>query len=168
MQMKTYHWKRKYFLTQNFEYKGYRFLPSAPENKIAGILTYIPNESIKLELIGTLEKAELPIIAFTNSTRIDIIWGITSDAKKISLIDCFPGGGSYNFSCSFPIIKYSIQYCLIGTYIENFQDKLFNWSDVTMPELNTWCNPTALKSIFSFNEINEVNKISVSFSENDI
>lgn len=155
-------------MTENFEYKGYWYLPSDPDNKIAGILTYIPNESIKLELIGTFEKTASPIIAFTNSKRIDIIWGITSDAQKISLIDCFPGGGSYNFSCSFPIIKYSIQYCLVGAYIENFNDELFNRSNIIMPELTMWCYPAAVESIYGFNEKEEVNKISVSFSMDDI
>ena len=125
--------ERELFMTQNFEYKGYWFLPSDPKNKIAGILTYLPNESMKLELIGAFGKVTSPIIAFTNSTRIDIIWGITSDAQKISLIDCFPGGGSYNFSCPFPLIEYKIQYCLVGAYIENFKDELFNRSDIIMP-----------------------------------
>lgn len=155
-------------MTQNFEYKGYWFLPSAPENKIAGILKYTPNESLKLEIIGAFGKAESPIIAFTNSTSKDIIWGITSDAKKISLINCFPGGGSYNFSSTFPLIEYKIQYCLVGVFIQNFKDKLFNWSDIIIPELNSWCKPSALESIISFDEINEVNKISISFSENYI
>lgn len=154
-------------MTQNFEYKGYWFLPSDPKNKIAGILTYLPNESMRLELIGAFGKAASPIIAFTNTTRIDIIWGITSDAKKISLLDCFPGGGSYNFNCPFPLIEYKIQYCLIGAHIENFKAELFNWSDIIMPELTTWCYPDALEPIYSFNEKEELNKISISFSIDD-
>lgn len=155
-------------MTEKFEYKGYWYLPSDPDNKIAGIMTYIPNESIKLEIFGAFEKAVSPIIAFTNCSRKDIIWGITSDAKKITLIDCSPGGGSFNFNSSFPIVKYSIQYCLVGAYIENFKDELFSWSDIIIPELTTWCHPDALDIKYGFNENKDVNKIRVSFSLDDI
>ena len=34
-------------LNEKLECKGYWWLPSKPENKIAGILTYTPNEKIK-------------------------------------------------------------------------------------------------------------------------
>lgn len=42
-------------LNEKLECKGYWWLPSKPENKIAGILTYTPNEKIKLELIGSFD-----------------------------------------------------------------------------------------------------------------
>ena len=40
-------------MNQVHEYKGYWWLPSNPKIKIAGILKYIPSESIILELIGS-------------------------------------------------------------------------------------------------------------------
>jgi len=49
-------------MTEKFEYKGYWYLPSDPENAIAGILTYIPNESIILELIGTFENQQSELL----------------------------------------------------------------------------------------------------------
>jgi len=133
-------------MTEKFEYKGYWYLPSDPENAIAGILTYIPNESIILELIGTFEKSTIGVITSSERKSIDIILGITSDAHEITLINCHPGGGSYNFSCSFPITKFSIQYCLDGIHIDNFMDNRFSWSDITIPELTTWCYPAALET----------------------
>jgi len=148
-------------MKENFEYKGYWYLPSDPDNKIAGILTYIPNESIQLELFGTFENEFL-----TFSYR-DIILGITSDAHKISLINCYPYG-SYNFSCPFPITKFSIQYCLDGVYIENFKDKRFSWSDITIPELTTWCYPAALDFVYGFSEKDKKNKISVSVNTDEV
>ena len=39
-------------LEQKLEYKGYWYLPLSPDNKVAGILTYCPDEKITLELIG--------------------------------------------------------------------------------------------------------------------
>lgn len=40
-------------LDKKLEYKGYWYLPSTPNVKVAGILTYYPNEKIILELIGS-------------------------------------------------------------------------------------------------------------------
>ena len=106
-----------------------------------------------LELIGSFEKSKSNIVSLTKRTTIDIIWGITSDAHKISLINCSPGRGKYNLSCSFPILCYSIRYCLDGIHIDNFEDKRFSWSDITIPALTTWCFPDALKTIYGFNMV---------------
>ena len=154
-------------MIEKFEYKGYWYLPSDPDNAIAGILTYIPSESIKLELIGTFEKSTIGIITFSERKSTDIIWGITSDAHEITLINCQPVGCSYNFSCSFPITKFSIQYCLDGIHIDNFKDKRFSWSNIIIPELTIWCHPAALEPIYGFNEKDKLNKISVSVNTDE-
>lgn len=39
-------------MKNKIEAKGYWFLPDRPDNKVAGILTYIPKEEIGLELLG--------------------------------------------------------------------------------------------------------------------
>lgn len=140
-------------MIEKFEYKGYWYLPSDPDNAIAGILTYIPNESIELELIGAFEKSTIEIITFSERKSTAIILGITSDAHEITLINCHPGGGSYNLSCSFSITKFSIQYCLVGIHIVNFNDKRFSWSNIRIPELTTWCYPAALKPVYGYSEI---------------
>ena len=44
-------------LDKKLEYKGYWFLPSSPEKKVAGILTYSPNDEIILELIGCFDES---------------------------------------------------------------------------------------------------------------
>lgn len=40
-------------LDKKLEYKGYWYLPSVPNIKVAGTLKYYPNEKIILELIGS-------------------------------------------------------------------------------------------------------------------
>jgi hypothetical protein len=155
-------------MIDKFEYKGLWYLPSDPNNTVAGILTYTPNESIILELIGSLGEAETDIISFSKRTTVEIIWGITSDAKKISLIKCAPSGGYLNLNCSFPISKYLIHYCLDGLHIESFEDKRFSWSNITIPALTTWCFPDALNLICGFNEKDRINKINISFNGDDI
>ncbi len=155
-------------MTEKFEYKGYWYLPSDPNNAIAGILTYIPNESIELELIGTFEKSTIGIIALCERKSTDIIWGITSDVHEVTLINCFSDGVSCSSNCSFPITKFSIQYCLVGIHIVNFNDKRFSWSNIRIPELTTWCYPAALKPVYDFSEKDEINKISVSINTDEV
>lgn len=155
-------------MIDKFEYKGYWNLPSEPDNAIAGILTYNPNESIILELIGSLGKSKTNVIIdFDRRTKEDIIWGITSEAHKITLINCMPSGGKLNLSCSFPISKYLIQYCLDGIHLDKFIDEKFSWCNIDIPALTTWCYPGALKLAFH-SKNDRINEISVSYNQDEI
>lgn len=154
-------------MREKFEYKGYWYLPSDPDNKVAGILTYIPYECIRLDLFGTFEESAIDFFTSSKAGK-DIIWGITSDAHEITLINCSSGGGSYNFSCPFPITKYSVLYCLDGIHIENFVDKRFSWSNIVMPELTIWSHPSAIKLMLDYNENGKPNRIGVSGNYDEI
>lgn len=46
-------------MTEQIIIKGYWWLPSSPDTAVAGILTYTPNESIVLELVGQLSVARV-------------------------------------------------------------------------------------------------------------
>ena len=72
-------------LDQKLECKGYWYLPSASDNRVAGVLTYYPNEKIVLELIGCFGKFSWSI--FKENSQTDIIYGRTADGKDISLIN---------------------------------------------------------------------------------
>lgn len=157
-------------MTSKFEYKGYWYLPHKQENAIAGILTYIPNETLKLELIGALDQSKPNILNLTRKDHLSVIWGETSEAKKVTLLNCIPSGGNYNFSCSFPILCFSIQYCLIGYHhLEEFEEKVFDWSHVEIPALTTWCFPGALKSYRSSSTSNKSTyQLGVSFCSEEL
>lgn len=42
-------------LDEKLECKGYWWLPNNPNETVAGVLTYIPDEKILLELIGAFD-----------------------------------------------------------------------------------------------------------------
>lgn len=147
-------------MNEEFIYKGYWFLPSDPNNRVAGVLTYVPQKSIILELIGSLEK---DIDFFSERTKNDIILGLTSDAKKITLINCWSGRRTQNFSCDFPISRYSAQFCIEGVHMNNGEEKLFNRCNITLPVLNMWCFPRMLNCNFVFKN-DKIDEIRVSFS----
>ena len=48
---------RKINLNQELVRKGYWYLPSSSEKKVAGILTYSPSDKITLELIGAFDNS---------------------------------------------------------------------------------------------------------------
>ena len=123
-------------MTDKIEYKGYWFLSGKPDDKVAGVLTYIPKEKIELELIGGFSNSLEDIILDFKET--EIIHGFTSDAKKITLASCLPSI-SKNSSSSFPITKYDCGYLIIDKHLNRFDDLSFNKATVLFPQLTYWC-----------------------------
>lgn len=150
-------------MTDKLEYKGYWWLPSNPNKTVAGILTYMPNERITLELIGTFDSENVSTIALLDSKLNDIIHGITSDSGKITLYNCYPSG-SANWSCSFPITRYSCQFIIIGKHLDSFKQKCFYKALIIIPELSNWCLPTALTTIIQPENNAKIVNTSVSFN----
>ena len=149
---------------EKLENKGYWWLPNNPNETVAGVLTYIPNEKITLELIGTFDSKKVSVIAFLEKKNENIIHGFTSDSKKITLVNCSPSG-SINLNCPFPIIRYSCQFIVIGKHLEDFKQECFYKAYINIPELSYWCPPTALKTILQFNKEDEIEKISISLKK---
>lgn len=142
--------------------KGYWWLPATPENTVAGILTYTPNESITLELIGQLKPETSAIDEFMNWEEEGAILGYSSDAKEISLINCYPSGGNLNFSCRFPIQRYNCRHLIMGTHIISLDTPCFFKALINIPYLSLWATPNSIESKVSFEE-NQINKYCISF-----
>lgn len=132
-------------MTEQIEIKGYWWIPSSPANNVAGILTYTPNESIKLELIGQLKQNISAVEEFIDRKDEEAIFGVSSDAKKISLINCYTSGSSLNFSCKFPIQRYNCQHLVIGTHIKSLDAPHFFKAQINMPYLSLWVTPNSLE-----------------------
>lgn len=129
-------------LDEKIEYRGFWYLPSAPENSVAGIVTYHPNDKIVLELIGSFGKSFIEI--FKNSNEETVIYGKTSDAKNITLLKCYPYS-SLNFSAGFPIVRFSCDYMIVGRHVTGIEEKSQYWAMARIPELTYWCHPEAIE-----------------------
>lgn len=151
-------------MTDRLEYKGYWYLPDNPDKKVAGVLTYIPEESIMLELIGWFEPQKNPIEVFLNQKKENIIHGIASNAKEITLVNCY-ASGSINFNCPFPIVRYNCQYLIIDKHIGSLAEPSFYKAQVLSPVLSYWCHPGALQNDIQFDENNKFKTITISFKE---
>ena len=119
-------------MKEGFTHKGYWWLPGKHEDKIAGVLTYNPNSSIELELFGLLYPNVNPIDSLAEAKNQDVIYGITSDAKEITLLRCRLSG-SYNFASEFPLINYNCQNLLVGIHLESEKQKVFFTSSDVPP-----------------------------------
>lgn len=100
-----------------------------------------------------------------DSKRTDIILGESSDAKSITLLNC-SSYGTLNFSCSFPMQKFSVQYCLMGIHLSNLQDAAFNQVTVKMPGLTKWVNHYCVKYSIPFKNDN-MNGFNLSFDRDN-
>lgn len=149
-------------MRDKIEYKGYWWLPSNPDETVAGILSYTPNDKITLELIGAFDSKKASIVAFLNKKPESIIHGFASDSKEITLYNCH-ASGSVNLSCPFPIIKYSCQFIIIGKHLEDFKQESFYKAYVTISELTHWCSPSALETVMQFNEEDRIETTTISF-----
>lgn len=133
-------------------YKGIWYLPGQPEKSVVGILYYNKNEKIKLELIGNILEEENPLSIFWSeeNKRPEMIFGESSDGKNITLLNCYSGKSSYNFSSSFPLTSFLCQYVIIGKHLISPNEKCFNKIKVLTPALPKWISSSLVKQKIGF------------------
>ncbi len=139
-------------MMDNFEYKGYWYLPDCEDHQIAGILTFIANDSAILELIGDIDAHDEPLMAIFEQKSHSVIWGVNSDGKRITLLNCNLIGKHLNSSCRFPIMRYSVQFIITGKYVRSCDELAFNSCHVEIPALTPWCFPAAIKQSILFKD----------------
>lgn len=152
----------KITLDDKIEYRGFWYLPSDPENSVAGTVTYYPNERIILELIGSFGDSLMDV--FKDNKEETILYGKTSDAKDITLIQCRQSF-SLNLSARFPILRFTCDYMIVGKHILGLDEKCQYWAMVRIPELTYWCHPEAI----GLNYLNgdgekDISRIALSFN----
>lgn len=148
----------------NLEYSGLWWLPSRPDNKVAGTLTFSNQDGIELKLIGSLEDIE----GLNNiHQRHSVIWGITSDAKSITLSGCYAAGFRMGLP-GFVSRDYWIHLCFIDIHLTEEQlhfkrlvvsySRLIDWvrtSGLTV----TWYENEPSKRQFNYNLPEEIKAI---------
>lgn len=146
---------KKYNIDKRITLKGYWYLPSDPENKIAGILTYDPNNSIVLELFGGFN-CSLDALVSNKQKEVDVIFGKTSDGEDITLLHS-SRSANIKFGATFPLVSYSSSYLIIGKHINGLDERCNYWACVKIPELSHWCPPSAVTISLSSQETTRIN-----------
>lgn len=122
------------------EIKGIWHLPESPEIGVGGILTYEPGENIILELIGDL-KQRTDFTEYFQDSNQAVIYGISSEGKKISLYEC---RGSFAVKTyAVPLTSYSASAFIEGSYQQNHTEELFDEIEADFQQLAQWFGKNA-------------------------
>lgn len=128
---------------EQFEYNGIWWLPSKPDNEISGILHYHPTDGITLDLIGSFREFGN---ALSTHQEEDIILGVTSNGKEVTLYKCIEFHSSY--SSGFHSSSYRVIVIFTGHHFEKIADIVFNEFLINYYHLKDWVgiNGFSLKS----------------------
>jgi hypothetical protein len=133
--------KNIFIMTENFEYKGMWFLPSDKTKRINGTLFYDIDKGIILELFGDF--TEMPFLPINSNQEYDIILGLTSDSKEITLYKTFISSRSgitlvQNQEAGMPTSKYRVNYVFEGVHIDKTEDIKFDRLVSEIVDLDEW------------------------------
>lgn len=150
-------------------HQGKWWLPESPVNQVSG--TLFTNPELILETIGELgDTSFLEVFASDSPLQHGVIWGIDSNATRISVFGC-AAGMTQNTSCPFSLVRYKVQVIALGAHIKSWDD-LGNYDvKVQFPELPLWFRPNCFHSICKGNDfgfitnIQEANKLSAPIEE---
>lgn len=125
------------------EFKGLWWLLNDIENQVSGTLI-VKKDKIVLETIGVLgSKSPIEHFAGGNVPQYNVIWGISSDAKKISVFNCYESM-SLNTDCPFPVAKYSVQVVAVGKHIRSLKETGNYDIKAYIEELSYWFRPNII------------------------
>jgi len=127
----------EYDLYSTFEFKAEWFLPNNKEQTIFGILNFNPSLGIKLELHGDFKEANL---LKDRQEDFDIIIGITSDNKRITLYRCSETSHSKSFGENrlIELTTYTVLYVFKGIHANSIDKLLFNKISARIFNLDEW------------------------------
>ncbi len=133
-------------MKEKLEINGEWFLPTNKENRVHGTLIFDPQDGTNLELYGGLEGDNF----FPEFKDQEIILGLTSDSKQVTLYSCFmtkSGGATLvqGEESGKPSTTYSIRYLLIGLHANSTADLLFNQISSEIFNLGEWVGISGFK-----------------------
>ena len=152
------------------EFKGLWWLPEDIENQVSGTLI-VKNNKIVLETIGIFG-SDSPIDHFAggNVPQHDVIWGISSEAKEISVFNCYESM-TLNTDCPFPVAKYCVQIVAVGKHIKSLGEVGNYDVKAYIEELSYWFRPNIIhigqqdKNLTFSTDIENANQIAVTLDD---
>lgn len=115
--------------------KGYWWLPSKPEEFIAGVLTYNGNDRSTLELFGCFESFNSHHYRKYDPNACDLILGITQKGVKYSLLNNIRSSFS---TSAYEIVTFTTNIILEGIHIQNMKQKCFTGELLSFKYLRNW------------------------------
>jgi hypothetical protein len=146
-------------MTESLIIKGFWFLPNNDKERVPGTLFFIPNEEIRLELIGGLE---FKIKDLLQTKLFETVHGISHEGEKITLFYC-SGFGTLNFSGSFPLMNYKCKYLIKGRHLSSPSEATFSNIHLDFSLLYEWYPAGRIK--YEISKKDNQDKINISIDE---
>ncbi|HMG76672.1 MAG TPA: HEPN domain-containing protein [Pyrinomonadaceae bacterium] len=118
---------------QAIEYSGIWWLPTNPQTKVAGTLTFSNEDGIALELIGALGD----LGTFNSRQPYPLILGLAGDGKKVTLSNCVFAGVTVGMP-GFARESYMASFCLVGAHFNELDEVRFSRCEVSFSHLPDW------------------------------
>ncbi len=131
-------------MNEKFEYRGYWWLPDSPEERAPGILTFDPDEGATLELLGSLKGLK----GVVDTLEPEIILGLSSDGKSITLKECGKTLGSLAFGSGFSTSAFYVNTVLVGEHFGRAEDVGFERLVVNYLHLEAWADASGFEVKF--------------------
>lgn len=134
-------------MNEPFEIDGYWWLPATPEIRIPGKLLFTPGDSPKLKLMGIIDKIQEERFQPPSFINPEIIHGISSIGKPITLYKCLQISANNNFGLpgGFTETKFIAHVAFLGCYFNNPADIQFSSLNVRLANLDSWYNKSCIK-----------------------
>lgn len=119
-------------MKDKLEFKGYFWIPENPEEQITGLLNFSQKKGVELELFGQFE-------IFDNASSNDsiIILGITSDGKRLTLLNCYENANYFAIP-GFRTSSISSIYLLLGEHFDSKDKICFKSMHIVYEDINHW------------------------------
>ncbi len=134
-------------MIEKIEYEGIWWLPNKPKEQISGTLRFTPDEGAILDLIGSFKD----ITDINKMLEPEIILGISSNGKKITLHKCF----ETKSNLSLPGLLTSSFYAnmaFVGAHFQKSEDIKFKNLSVHYSYLDEWAHISGFNIQHLFNK----------------
>lgn len=122
-------------MIKEFEHKGIWWLPDKPKKRISGTLRFTHSEGAVLDLIGSLKDIQ----DMNKTLEPEIILGVSSNGKNISLHKCFETKSTLSFP-GFQTSSFYANVVFIGAHFQKKEDIKFKKISIHYSHLDEWVN----------------------------
>lgn len=124
-------------MESSFEFDGSWWLPENPDHKIVGKASFTPGEIVKLDLIGIFDHPGLKSPISLESPNLDLILGLTTDGKPITLHRCLSAGKRISFSGG-STSSFIAHFAYVGVHFHSVNEICFKKISVVFHNLGDW------------------------------
>jgi len=135
-------------MTEQFEYQGVWWLPETPEQQIPGTLKFTPNAGATLELIGSFKEIKNMEVVL----QPEIVLGLSSDGKSITLQDCFETKSTTNIPSMVQISSLFANFVFTGVHFQKREYIKFNKLFIHYSNLDEWVNISGFNIVEDFSK----------------